>query len=293
MRRHHRGTDVRRVVRLTGLFAAIQFLTRIPIRLRREPDLAASVPWFPIVGVLIGGAVGGIAAGLVARGPATRCCCRRSGDRSVDHRRVSRGRARGRGRRIRWRLDDRTSTGDPQGLSAWKLRGGGAVQFDRRSGSEPRLTARSGGDVRGRRCRSRHRSCRGGGVDGGLATRNPPGSRRRLRPGSDTEADDRRHPRWNRVRRGGSWMVGSAVGCVLRSCRSVAVRWLAMRKIGGISGDVLGACEQVAECLCLVTLTGLATRSPTLVAVTAALRSSPIHGCGGCPPPCRHRPSQS
>ncbi len=35
-----------------------------------------------------------------------------------------------------------------------------------------------------------------------------------------------------------------------------------MRKIGGISGDVLGTCEQVAECLCLVVLTGLATHHP-------------------------------
>jgi adenosylcobinamide-GDP ribazoletransferase len=35
---------------------------------------------------------------------------------------------------------------------------------------------------------------------------------------------------------------------------------LAKRKIGGISGDVLGACEQVAECLSLVVLTGLASR---------------------------------
>ena len=33
---------------------------------------------------------------------------------------------------------------------------------------------------------------------------------------------------------------------------------LARRKIGGISGDVLGATEQVAECLCLVMLSGLA-----------------------------------
>jgi cobalamin synthase len=33
-----------------------------------------------------------------------------------------------------------------------------------------------------------------------------------------------------------------------------------MRKIGGISGDVLGTCEQVAECLCFVVLTGLAAR---------------------------------
>jgi adenosylcobinamide-GDP ribazoletransferase len=52
------------VVRLTGLLAAIQFLTRIPIRLRREPDVAASVPWFPVVGALIGAMVGGTAAGL-------------------------------------------------------------------------------------------------------------------------------------------------------------------------------------------------------------------------------------
>jgi adenosylcobinamide-GDP ribazoletransferase len=38
------------------------------------------------------------------------------------------------------------------------------------------------------------------------------------------------------------------------------VRWLSLRKIGGISGDVLGTCEQVAECLCFVVLTGLAAR---------------------------------
>jgi cobalamin synthase len=38
----------------------------------------------------------------------------------------------------------------------------------------------------------------------------------------------------------------------------VAIRWLALRKIGGISGDVLGTCEQIAECLCLVVLAGLA-----------------------------------
>ncbi|HVE20106.1 MAG TPA: adenosylcobinamide-GDP ribazoletransferase, partial [Ilumatobacteraceae bacterium] len=51
------------MVRLS-LLAAIQFLTRIPIRLRREPDVAASVIWFPIVGALVGAGVGGIAAGL-------------------------------------------------------------------------------------------------------------------------------------------------------------------------------------------------------------------------------------
>jgi cobalamin synthase len=38
----------------------------------------------------------------------------------------------------------------------------------------------------------------------------------------------------------------------------VAIRWLSMRKIGGISGDVLGTCEQVAECIAFVVLSGLA-----------------------------------
>ena len=41
----------------------------------------------------------------------------------------------------------------------------------------------------------------------------------------------------------------------------IAVRWLALRKIGGVSGDVLGTAEQVAECLTLVVLSGLAAHS--------------------------------
>ncbi len=37
---------------------------------------------------------------------------------------------------------------------------------------------------------------------------------------------------------------------------------LAVRKIGGLAGDVLGAVEQVAECLVLVVASGLAVRHP-------------------------------
>ena len=37
-----------------------------------------------------------------------------------------------------------------------------------------------------------------------------------------------------------------------------AIVWLARVKIRGVSGDVLGAVEQVAECLVLVVATGLA-----------------------------------
>jgi adenosylcobinamide-GDP ribazoletransferase len=49
---------------VTGLLGAIQFLTRIPIRTRTAPPLVRSVPWFPVVGGLIGLVVGGVAASL-------------------------------------------------------------------------------------------------------------------------------------------------------------------------------------------------------------------------------------
>lgn len=54
-----------------GVLGAFQFLTRIPIRLRSAPDLATSVPWFPVVGALIGAVVGSIALGLMELVPAT------------------------------------------------------------------------------------------------------------------------------------------------------------------------------------------------------------------------------
>jgi adenosylcobinamide-GDP ribazoletransferase len=48
--------------RPSGFLGAVQFLTRVPVRLRSAPSLAASVPWFPVVGALIGAAIGGVAA---------------------------------------------------------------------------------------------------------------------------------------------------------------------------------------------------------------------------------------
>ncbi|MFZ4719289.1 MAG: adenosylcobinamide-GDP ribazoletransferase [Ilumatobacteraceae bacterium] len=46
------------------MLAALQFLTRVPIRLRKAPDLNRTVAWFPLAGAVIGAAVGGVAAGL-------------------------------------------------------------------------------------------------------------------------------------------------------------------------------------------------------------------------------------
>jgi adenosylcobinamide-GDP ribazoletransferase len=54
------------------------------------------------------------------------------------------------------------------------------------------------------------------------------------------------------------WWVGplAAAGVIA----AVAVGVLAMRTIGGVTGDVLGAVEQVTECLVLVAVTALAPR---------------------------------
>lgn len=48
-----------------NLRAAIVFLTRVPLRLKHEPSLTDAVPWFPVVGALIGASVGAVAAGLL------------------------------------------------------------------------------------------------------------------------------------------------------------------------------------------------------------------------------------
>jgi adenosylcobinamide-GDP ribazoletransferase len=48
----------------TGFFGAVQFLTRVPVRRAGAADTASIVAWFPVVGALVGAAVGAVAAGL-------------------------------------------------------------------------------------------------------------------------------------------------------------------------------------------------------------------------------------
>ncbi|MEY3493071.1 MAG: cobalamin synthase [Actinomycetota bacterium] len=49
---------------MTGFIGALVFLTRVPIRTRRSLDTATSVPWFPVAGLIIGALVGAVAAVL-------------------------------------------------------------------------------------------------------------------------------------------------------------------------------------------------------------------------------------
>jgi adenosylcobinamide-GDP ribazoletransferase len=48
----------------TGFFGAVQFLTRVPVRRATAADTAAIVVWFPVVGALVGAFAGGVVAGL-------------------------------------------------------------------------------------------------------------------------------------------------------------------------------------------------------------------------------------
>ena len=47
-----------------GFFVALSFLTRIPIHHKHEPQVGSAAPWFPIVGVVVGAIVGGVAWGV-------------------------------------------------------------------------------------------------------------------------------------------------------------------------------------------------------------------------------------
>ena len=48
----------------SGFVVALSFLTRIPVRHNHEPNIGSSAPWFPVVGVVVGAIVGAIAWGV-------------------------------------------------------------------------------------------------------------------------------------------------------------------------------------------------------------------------------------
>jgi adenosylcobinamide-GDP ribazoletransferase len=57
----------------------------------------------------------------------------------------------------------------------------------------------------------------------------------------------------------GWWSAPFTISAV---AAAASVAWLARRKIGGITGDVLGAVEQVCECLVLVVAVAIARERP-------------------------------
>jgi adenosylcobinamide-GDP ribazoletransferase len=240
-----------------SLLAALQFLTRVPIRLRREPSLEKSVAWFPVAGAVIGAAVGGVAAGLwfvvppmvaaacaVAVGLLITGAFHEDGLGDIAD-------AFGGGWTVERRLeilkDSRHGTYGVAAICASIVVR--VIALGHLTGPWALFTAAVAAHTMGR-----------------VAAVVMAGSMR-LATHSGLGADYGRGT--TRVRA----VVGSAAGVAITAA---AVGWwalplagaavvavagtglLARRKIGGISGDVLGATEQVAEMLCLVVLTAQA-----------------------------------
>jgi adenosylcobinamide-GDP ribazoletransferase len=240
-----------------GLLAALQFLTRVPILLRREPKLDAIVAWFPLAGAIIGAAVGGAAAGMwhvvpplvagavgVTVGLLITGAFHEDGLGDIAD-------AFGGGWTVERRLeilkDSRHGTYGVAAICASIVLRVVAL------GSLPGPWAMFTGAV------AAHTMGRVAAV--GMA------GTMRLATHSGLGADYGRGT--TRLRAAVSVTAGIALTAVvvgwwaapLAGAALVAVLatgTLARRKIGGISGDVLGATEQVAEILCLVVLTAQA-----------------------------------
>jgi adenosylcobinamide-GDP ribazoletransferase len=254
------------VVRLTGLppigpLAALQFLTRLPIRLRSEPDLGAMVVWFPVAGVVIGALAGGAGAGmfelstpLVAAGIAVAVGLLVTGAFHEDGL-ADVADAFGGGYTVERRLeilkDPRHGTYGVAALCASIVVRVAAI------GSLPSAS------VVFASCVAAHVVARTVAVT--LMATVPLATHRGL--GADYGRSTTPTRAAVAVVLGvalGSvaigWWIGPVLAVALASAAAVGA--LAVRKIGGISGDVLGACEQVAECACLVTLAALAAHHP-------------------------------
>jgi adenosylcobinamide-GDP ribazoletransferase len=245
---------------MRNLRAAIVFLTRVPVRLDREPSLTDAVPWFPIAGAMVGIAVGGIAAGLihlvpplVAAAVAVLLGVLITGafheDGLAD---VADAFAGG------WTVPDRLRIlKDPlhgsYGVAA--LCGSIVIRVICIGSLGPSSASVFACVV------AAHTLGRGASV-ALMGTV-------RVATQEGLGADYARSLSAKRAIVGvigaviiasvaTGWWVGPFV--LAATVGAGAMAWLARRKIGGVTGDVLGAAEQIVECLVLVTATGLTSR---------------------------------
>ena len=243
-----------------GLLAALQFLTRVPIRLRREPSLNETVAWFPAAGALIGAVVGGAAAGmwhlvppLVAAAIAVTIGLLLTGAFHEDGL-GDVADAFGGGWTVERRLEIlKDSRHGTYGVAAMCA---SIVVRMFALGSLPgpatmfvaAVAAHAMGRVAavGMAGTMRMASHDGLGADYGRST-----TPLRAAVGCASGLIV--------VAIASGWWIGPLA--LAAAIAAVSTGTLARRKIGGISGDVLGAAEQVAECLCLVAITGLAAHS--------------------------------
>jgi adenosylcobinamide-GDP ribazoletransferase len=241
---------------VSGFAGAVQFLTRVPIRTATAPSLTRSVPWFPVVGALVGIALGAVvlALGEVVPMPVAATVTVLLGvlvtgafheDGLAD---VADAFAGGWDREQRFRILTDPLHGS-YGVAA--LAGSLLLRIVCLAVLTPVTAAAA--------LVASHSLGRAAAVATmtSLPTAKPEGL------GADYTRTLRRLPALLGVLAGVAaaalatgWWVGPLA--LAAAAAAVAVGWLAVRKLGGITGDVLGAVEQVAECLVLVVVTGLA-----------------------------------
>jgi adenosylcobinamide-GDP ribazoletransferase len=242
---------------LGGFLGAVQFLTRVPVRLRATPVLARSVPWFPVVGACIGAAVGGVAAGLMHVVP-----WMVAGAVAIMFGVLATG---------AFHEDGLADTADAMG--GWTIEQRREILKDSRHGSYG-VAALCGSIVVRVACVATlgpaaafaglvaaHALARASAV-GVMVSATPPDVDGL---GADYMRALSRRAALTGMAAGlaiavlvtGWWAIPLAVGAGVGAA-TVAV--VGGRALGGVTGDVLGAAEQVAECLVLVIASGLALR---------------------------------
>ncbi len=240
-----------------GLLGAVQFLTRIPVRLSAAPDVAASVPWFPIVGALIGAAVGGFAAGMAELVPAG----------------VAAAVAVLFGLALTGAFHEDGLADTADALGGWTPSQRREILKDSRHGTYG-VAALSGSILLRVLCIA---SLGPAAAFAGLVAAHTLGRGAAVAVMATTPTVPERGLGADYTRSlSRSWaMLGVAAGVLIAA---VATGWwagppvlaaavgaavvssVAVRAFEGVSGDVLGAVEQVGECLVLVVVSGLAAR---------------------------------
>lgn len=240
-----------------GILGALQFLTRIPVRLRSAPDLAACVPWFPVVGAAIGTIVGAAAAGLGHLVPAS----------------VAAAVAVMFGVLLTGAFHEDGLADTADALGGWSPAQRRKILEDSRHGSYG-VAAMAGSIVVRVLCVA---SLGPAAAFGGLVAAHTLGrgatvavmGAARSTPTEGLGADYARDVSFRRAALGvvagfalatlavGWWAVPLAVAA---GVGALAVDVAAQRSFGVVSGDILGAIEQAAECLVLVVVSGLALR---------------------------------
>lgn len=243
-----------------NLKAAIVFLTRVPMRLKHEPSLTDAVPWFPVVGALVGAFVGGVAAGLqqvvpplvaaavaVLLGVLLTGAFHEDGLADVADAFAGGWTAADRLRILKDPLHGSYGVAAMCGSILLRVVAIGSLGASSAAVFACVIAAHTLGRGTSVVLMGTIRVAREEGLGADYAR-----SLGRGRAGTGVMAAVAI------AALATGWWVGPFI--LAATIGGAVITWLAIRKIGGVTGDVLGAAEQIVECLTLVTATGLTTR---------------------------------